>query len=238
MDRVGELTTGEINRLISPIVELADKNLMRLSEPSFEFVPEQMRGGITTIHRRLKAELEALLKLVTVYGDLGICRVVASNYPWQNDELSPYQHLRLAWLQLVQLSSMFDHSMTEVDRLHSETLELLSIDVARAVFRGTPRAGGGDRSMRVDRWFAVAPQHEAPTLETLRMASEWSSDAALFASHCSAVRDELLEQIDATVQIVGTSICRFLLDHAAELMDLIGRYNNMLENLHVRHSRP
>ena len=237
MDRVDELTRGEINRLISPLVELAGENLMSLSEPSFEFVPEQMRGGISTIHQRLKAELEALLQLETVYRDLVVCRVVASNYPWLRDELSLYQHLRLAWLQLAQLSSMFDHSMTEIERLHGETLELLSVDVERAVVHGTPQASGGDRSMRVDRWFAVSPRQETPTFETMRIASEWSTDAALFASHCSAVRGELLEQIDATVQIVGSNIGRFLSDHGGELMDLIGRYNNMVENLQVRHSR-
>lgn len=236
MSRVDELTTGEIDERIVSIIELAGENLMRLSDPSFEFVPERMTGAISAIHQRLKAELAALLNLRTVYGDLIVCRIVAGSYPWIDNELSPYQHLRLAWLQLTRLSSMFDHSMTELDRLHNETLELLSIDVERAA-DGSPRTRAGERNTRVDRWFEVVPQHEAPTFETMRVASELSIADALIAEYCDAARRELLGQIDATVQIVSSSIAGFLSDHGDELIDLIGRYNDMIENLELRYRR-
>jgi len=237
MSRVDELTTGEIDERIVSIIELAGENLVRLSDPSFEFVPERMTGAISAIHQRLKAELAALLKLRTVYGDLIVCRIVADSYPWNHDRLSPYQHLRLAWLQLTQLSSMFDHSMTELDRLHNETLELLSVDVERAVADGAPRTRAGERNARVDRWFEVVPQHETPTFETMRIASELSIADALIAEYCDAARHELLGEIDATVQIVSSSIAGFLSDHGDELIDLIGRYNDMIENLELRYRR-
>lgn len=237
MSRVDELTTGEIDERIVSIIELAGENLVRLSDPSFEFVPERMTGAISAIHQRLKAELAALLKLRTVYGDLIVCRIVAGSYPWIHDRLSPYQHLRLAWLQLTQLGSMFDHSMTELDRLHNETLELLSVDVERAVADGSPRTRAGERNTRVDRWFEVVPQHEAPTFETMRIASELSIADALIAEYCDAARRELLGEIDATVQIVSSSIAGFLSDHGGELIDLIGRYNDMVENLELQYRR-
>lgn len=231
MNRVDGLTPGEIDERIVSIIELAGEELMRLSDPSFEFVPERMRGGILTVHQRLKAELAALLNLRTVYGDLIVCRVAAGDYPWIHNQLSPYQHLRLAWLQLTQLSSMFDRSWTELDRLHNETLELLSIDVERDVADGSPQAV--ERSARADRWFEVMPQPGASASETMRIASELSTDV-LVAEYCDAARRDLLEQIDATIRIVGSSIACFLSRHGAELVDLIGRYNDMIENIQLR----
>ncbi|WP_454648809.1 hypothetical protein [Bradyrhizobium liaoningense] len=231
MNRVDGLTPGEIDERIVSIIELAGEELMRSSDPSFEFVPERMRGGILTVHQRLKAELAALLNLRTVYGDLIVCRVVAGDYPWIHNQLSPYQHLRLAWLQLTQLSSMFDRSRTELDRLHNETLELLSIDVERDVADGSPQAV--ERSARADRWFEVMPQPGASASATMRIASELSTDA-LVAEYCDAARRDLLEQIDATIRIVGSGIAFFLSRHGAELVDLIGRYNDMIENIQLR----
>jgi len=235
MSRVDALTTGEIDERIASIIELAGEGLMRLSDPSFEFVPEQMKGGISAVHQRLKVELAALLSLRTVYGDLIVCRVVADNYPWIHNQLSPYQHLRLAWLQLTQLSSMFDQSMTELDRLHNETLELLSIDVERNVADDSPQAV--ERITRADRWFEVMPQGETSTLATMRIASELATADVLVGEYCDAARRELLEQIDATIQIVGSGIAGFLSRHEAELVDLIGRYNDMIENLQLRSNR-
>ncbi|MBR0959012.1 hypothetical protein [Bradyrhizobium japonicum] len=237
MSRVDELTTGEIDERIVSIIELAGEELMRLSDPSFEFVPEQMAGGILAVHQRLKAELAALLNLRTVYGDLIVCRVVAGNYPWIHNQLSPYQHLRLAWLQLKQLTSTFDHSITELHRLHDETLELLSIDIEREVVGGSPRTSAVERSARADRWFQVIPQREASTVETMRIASELAIADGLVAEYCDAARRELLEQIDATVQIVHSSIAGFLSGRGCELMDLIGRYNDMIRNLQPRYDR-
>lgn len=235
MSRVDGLAPGEIDERIVSIIELAGEELMRLSDPSLEFVPERMKGGILTVHQRLKAELAALLNLRTVYGDLIVCRVVAGDYPWIHNQLSPYQHLRLAWLQLTQLSSMFDRSMTELDRLHNETLELLSIDVERDAADDSPQTV--ERSTRADRWFEVMPQCEASTLATMRIASELATADVLVAEYCDAARRELLEQIDATIQIVGSGIASFLSRHEGELVDLIGRYNDMIENLQLRSSR-
>lgn len=184
-----------------------------------------------TVHQRLKAELAALINLRTVYGDLIVCRVVAGDYPWIHNQLSPYQHLRLAWLQLTQLSSMFDRSWTELDRLHNETLELLSIDVERDVADGSPQAV--ERSARADRWFEVMPQPGASASATMRIASELSTDVVV-AEYCDAARRDLLEQIDATIRIVGSSIACFLSRHGAELVDLIDRYNDMIENIQPR----
>ncbi|MBH5372025.1 hypothetical protein [Bradyrhizobium glycinis] len=232
MSRVDELTTGEIDERIVSIIELAGEELMRLSDPSFEFVSEQMAGGILTVHRRLKAELAALLNLRTVYGDLIVCRVVADNYPWIHNQLSPYQHLRLAWLQLKQLTSMFDHFATELDRLHDETLELLSIDIERELAVGSPRGSAVERSGRADRWFQVMPQREVSMVETMRIASELS--IAGVAEYCDAARRDLLEQIDATVQVVHSGIAGFLSCRGGELTDLIGRYNDMIRNLQLR----
>ncbi|MDX3965470.1 MAG: hypothetical protein QHD01_02580 [Bradyrhizobium sp.] len=235
MSRVDGLAPGEIDERIVSIIELAGEELMRLSDPSFEFVPERMKGGILTVHQRLKAELAALLNLRTVYGDLIVCRVVAGDYPWIHNQLSPYQHLRLAWLQLTQLSSMFDRSMTALDRLHNETLELLSIDVERDAADDSPQTV--ERGTRADRWFEVMPQCEASTLATMRIASELATADVLVAEYCDAARRELLEQIDATIQIVGSGIAGFLSRHEGELVDLIGRYNDMIENLQLRSSR-
>jgi hypothetical protein len=231
MNRVDGLTPGEIDERIVSIIELAGEELMRQSDPSFEFVPERMRGGISTVHQRLKAELAALLNLRTVYGDLIVCRVVADDYPWIHNQLSPYQHLRLAWLQLTQLGSMFDRSRTELDRLHNETLELLSIDVERDVADGSAQAV--ERSAGADRWFEVMPQPGASASATMRIASELSTDV-LVTEYCDAARRDLLEQIDATIRIVGSSIACFLSRHGAELVDLIGRYNDMIENIQPR----
>jgi hypothetical protein len=205
---------------------------MRLSDPSFEFVPEQMTRGILAVHRRLKAELAALLSLRTVYGDLIVCRVVAANNPWTHNQLSPYQHLRLAWLQLKQLTSMFDHCATELDRLHDETLELLSIDLEREAECGAPTGRVIERSGRADRWFEVMPQGEAPMVDTVRIASELS--IAPVPGYCDAARRDLLEQIDATEQIVHSRIAGFLSRRGGELTDLIGRYNEMIRNLQLR----
>ncbi|MCS3501767.1 hypothetical protein M2189_008722 [Bradyrhizobium japonicum] len=237
MSRVDELTTAEIDERIISIIEPAGEELMRFSDPSFEFVPERMRGGISAIHERLRAELAELLKLRTVYGDLIVCRIVASNYPWTHDQLSPYQHLRVAWLQLTQLSSMFDRSMTELDRLHDETLELLSIDVEGVFADASPRTRAVEQNARADRWFEVVPHHEVQTFERMRIASQLPIADALVFEYCDAARRELLEQIDATTKVVSSGIAVFLSRHGAELLDLIGRYNGMIENFRLQHSR-
>ncbi len=241
MTRVDKATVSEIDRLIAPIVELAGENLMCLSDPSFEFVPDRTRGGISAIHQRLKAELRALLQLRTVYGDMIACRVVAGEYPWARGELSHYQHLRLAWSQFARLSDMFNESMKEIDCLHGETLELLSVDVERA--DGWSAGGGAlpteaiDRGALVDRWYDVAPKSGLPIFDTMRVASEWSDVAHPFADHYGAARSELLGQIGAKMQAVASGIAGFLSDHGDELIDLIGRYNDMVRNYRMRHDR-
>lgn len=238
MTRVDEPTVSEIDRRIATIVDLAGANLMSSSDPSFEFVPDGARAGIATVHQRLKAEVRALLELRTVYGDLIACQIVARGYPWAQGELSHYQHLRLAWSQLTRLSGMYDQLILEIDRLHNETLELLSIDVERAI---APSAGGsasrkgGDRGARSDRWYAVAPQSEPPIFESMRVASEWSDVARPFSDHYETARRELLSQIDAMMRTVAAGIADFLVKHRDELTDLIGRCNDMIGNFGAPH---
>ncbi|MET3911270.1 hypothetical protein ABID59_005633 [Bradyrhizobium sp. S3.3.6] len=234
-------TSSAIDRLIVPIVELAGENLMSLPDPSFDFVPDKMREGISAIHLRLKAELKALLQLRTIYGDMITCRIVAGEYPWILGELSHYQHLRLAWSQLMRLSDLFDEIMKEIDRLHSETLEILSVDVDRAIgcaaSGGALRMGAIDRDTRADRWYEVAPQPEPPIFDTMRMASEWSDSAPPFADYYGAARCDLLSQIDATMQTMSSGIVGFLSDHGGELVDLVGRYHDMIRNFRTAASR-
>ncbi|MDI3561867.1 hypothetical protein [Bradyrhizobium sp. Arg816] len=234
---VGVLTTSEIDERIVSIIELAGERLMRLSDPSFEFVTERMRGGILIIHQRLKAELASLVELRTVYGDLMVCRVVARDYSRGHDQVSPYQHLRLAWLQLKQLGNMFDHSMSELDRLHNETLELLSIDVETAAVGDAPRTRLSEREAPADRWFAIMPRHGVPRFERMRVPGELSIADADVAEYCDNARRELLAQLDATVDIVSSGIAGFLSNHGGELLDLIGRYNDLIDNLQHQHRR-
>ncbi|WP_271585148.1 hypothetical protein [Bradyrhizobium sp. CCBAU 45389] len=241
MSRVDEPTVSEIDRLIAAIVDLAGDNLISLSDPSLDFVPDGVRAGIATIHQRLKAEVRALLELRTVYGDLVACQVLARGYPWARGELSHYQHLRLAWSQLTRLSGTYDQLILEIDRLHNETLDLLSVDVEREI---PPSDGGStrrtevvDRRARWDRWYEVAPQSGPSIFESMRVASEWSDVARPFSDYYDTARRELLGQIDVMMRTVATGIADFLAKHRDELTDLIGRYNDMIGNFRALHGR-
>ena len=237
MSRVDKPTVDEIDRLITLITGLAGENLMGLSDPSFEFIPDKPRGGASAIHRRLKAELRALLELRTIYGDMIACRILASEYPWARGELSPYQHLKLAWSHFARLTGLFDQAMKKITELHNETLDLLGVDIQRAVHGSVngaaPSAEPIGRDTRAGRWYEVAPDPEPPTFGTMRIASEWSDAARPFADYYGAARGELLDQIDATVGTVASAIASFLSQHGEELMDLIGRYNVMVRNFRV-----
>src|SRR5665647_1560108 len=97
--------------LVAPIMKVAAENLLGLAEPDFEFVPEKLRGGMKAVHHRLSGELRALFELLTVYDDLMVCRILAQEYPWRKNELTRYEHLRLAWSQFARLGSNFERHM-------------------------------------------------------------------------------------------------------------------------------
>jgi hypothetical protein len=243
---MGSINTQVVSKngldgLMAPIVEGAAENLMRPSDPDFAFVPEKLRSGMKAVHHRLKEELRALFELRTIYDDLGVCRILAQEYPWRKGELTHYQHLRLAWSQLVRLNCSFEQYMDEVSAHHSEALELFSADFE------PPEAGvgldwagiksGPDCQGRpVDRWYAVAPGLDITSvIAELRVASEWPDTLPPFIQCYEAAQSELLREIDKEIATVDGAITRFLESHGAALLDMIGRYNNMVKNFQRLH---
>jgi hypothetical protein len=222
--------------LMAPIAEVAAENLMGLSEPDFEFVPPQLRRGMSAVHRQLSGEMSALFELLTVYDDLLACRILAQEYPWQKSELTHYEHLRLAWCQFARIGSNFDRYMYEAGQHLSEAIELFSADfelpdLGEGPDRAGPKRDASCRESPVDRWYTVAPKSAgAAIVPEMRVASTWPGTLAPFTEHYAAARSELLREIDARTAAVGSAITGFLVAHGTALLDLVGRYNDMIKN--------
>jgi hypothetical protein len=236
------VSKDSLDGLMAPIVEGAAENLMGLSDPDFAFVPEKLRRGMKAVHDRLREELKALFELRTVYDDLGVCRILAQEYPWQKGGLTHYEHLRLAWSQLARLNIGFNRYMDEVSEHHSEALELFSADLEPAdadarLDRAGYKSGAVDcRGRPVDRWYQVAPRQDIATaVAHLRVASEWPDTLPPFIQYYDAARSELLREIDEEIAMAGASLTRFLENSGAALLDMIGRYNNMVKNFQRLH---
>lgn len=235
------VSKNSLDGLMGPIVEGAAENLMGPSDPDFAFVPEKLRSGMMAVHHRLKKELAALFELRTIYDDLGVCRILAQEYPWRKGELTHYQHLRLAWSQFVRLNSNFEQYMDEVSAHHSEAMELFSADFEPsesgagldwAGFKSGPDCQGRP----VDRWYAVASGLDATSvIAGLRVASEWPDTLPPFIQCYEAAQSELLREIDNEIATVGSAITRFLESHGAAIFDMIERYNNMVKNFQRLH---
>lgn len=227
--------------LMAPIVELGAENLMGLSEPDFEFVPPKLRRGMAALHRLLSGEMRALFELLTVYNDLLACRTFAQKYPWQKSELTHYEHLRLAWCQYIRIESTFDRYMYEAGQYLSEAIDLFSADFELPDPGEAPDRAGfkWDASCRenpVDRWYTVAPRSAgAAIVPEMRVASTWPGALAPFTEHYVAARSELLRQIDERTTAVGSAIAGFFVAHHAALLDLVGRYNDMIKNFRRLH---
>jgi len=71
----------------------------------------------------------------------------------------------------------------------------------------------------------------------MRVPGELSIADADVAEYCDNARRELFAQLDATVDIVSSGIAGFLSNHGGELLDLIGRYNDLIDNLQHQHRR-
>jgi hypothetical protein len=230
-----------LDRLMAPIVRVAAENLMGLSEPDFEFVPEKLRRGMKAVHHRLSGELTALFELLTVYGDLMICRTLAQEYPWRRGELTHYEHLRSAWSLFARLSSGFERHMDELIQHHSEALELFSSDFElpdsdEQLDPGSLRRAAVDcRSRPVDRWYAVAPKVCATVVAEMRVASEWPDTLPSFTQYYNEAQTELVHEIDAKIATVGPAIAGFLTGYGAALLDCIERYNEMVRNFRRLH---
>lgn len=227
--------------LMAPIVEVAAENLVRLSEPDFEFVPEKLRRGMKAIHYRLSGEIKTLFELLTVYDDLIACRSLAQEYPWRKSELTHYQHLRLAWSQFYRLSSNFDRYMDEVSQHLHEALEFFSADFelpdpGGRLDRTGLKRGAEYQDNPVDRWYVVAPKPaSANIVAEMRVASDWPGSLAPFTQYYAKAQGELLREIDAKIATAGADIAGFLVTHGAALLDLIGRYNEMIKNFQRLH---
>ena len=228
--------------LMAPIVKVAAENLLALAEPDFEFVPEKLRRGMKAVHHRLSGELRALFELLTVYDDLMVCRIVAQEYPWRQNEITPYEHLRLAWSQLARLSSSFERHMNELIQHHREALELFSSDFElpdlgeRLDRSGSSQATADCRDRPVDRWYEVAPKSPAAAgVADMRVASNWPDTLPPFAQHYDLARSELVRELDAKIATVGSDVTGFLVNHGAALLDGIERYNAMIKNFRRLH---
>jgi hypothetical protein len=228
--------------LMAPIVKVAAENLLALAEPDFEFVPEKLRRGMKVVHHRLSGELRALFELLTVYDDLMVCRIVAQEYPWRQNEIAPYAHLRLAWSQFARLSSSFERHMNELIQHHREALELFSSDFElpdsgeRLDRSGLSQATADCRDRPVDRWYEVAPKSPAAAgVADMRVASKWPDTLRPFAQHYDQARSELVREIDAKIATVGSDVTGFLVNHGAALLDGSERYNEMIKNFRRLH---
>ena len=232
-----------LDRLMAPIVKVAAENLLALAEPDFEFVPEKLRRGMKAVHHRLSGELRALFELLTVYDDLMVCRILAQEYPWRQNEITPYEHLRLAWSQFVRLSSSFERHMNEVIQHHREAIELFSSDFElpdlgeRLDRSGSSQATADCRDRPVDRWYEVAPKSQAATVVVadMRLASKWPDTLPPFAQHYDKAKSELVLEIDAKIATVGSDVTGFLVNYGAALLDGIERYNQMVRNFRRLH---
>jgi hypothetical protein len=230
--------------LMAPIVKVAAENLLALAEPDFEFVPEKLRRVIKAVHHRLSGELRALFELLTVYDDLMVCRILAREYPWRQNEITPYEHLRLAWSQCARLSSSFERHMNELIQHHREALELFSSDFELPVpgerldRSGSSQAAADGRDRPVDRWYEVAPKSPAaPGVADMRVASKWPDTLSPFAQHYDQANSEVVREIDAKIATVGSDVTGFLVNHGAALLDGIERYNAMIKNFRRLHRR-
>jgi len=225
--------------LMAPILEVAAENLMGLSEPDFEFVPPRLRKGMSAVHHQLSGEMRALFELLTAYDDLLACRILAQEYPWQKSELTHYEHLRLAWCQWARIGSNFDRYLHEAGQHLSEAIELFSADFELPDSGEGPDQAGRKwvascRENPVDRWYTVAPKSAAAAImPEMRVASTWPGTLAPFTEHYAAAQSELLNAIDARTATVGSAITGFLVAHGAALLDLVGRYNNMIRNFRL-----
>jgi hypothetical protein len=231
-----------LDGLIAPIVKVAAENLLGLAEPDFEFVPEKLRRGMKAVHHRLSGELRALFELLTVYDDLMVCRILAQEYPWRKNELTRYEHLRLAWSQFVRLSGNFERHMDEVIQHHREALELFSSDFElpdsgeRLDQNGLKRAAADCRNRPVDRWYEVAPEPCAATIVAdMRVASEWPDTLPPFTQYYEEAQSELVREIGAKIETVGPAVTGFLVGYGAALVDGIERYNEMITNFRRLH---
>jgi hypothetical protein len=230
-----------LDGLMAPIVKVAAENLMGLSEPDFEFVPEKLRRGMKAVHHRLSGELTALFELLTVYGDLMVCRILAREYPWRKSELTHYEHLRLAWSQFARLSSSFERHMDEVIQHHSEALELFSSDFEppdsdeHSDRGGLRRVAADCRNRPVDRWYAVAPKVGATIVADMRVASEWPDTLPPFTQYYNEAQSELVHEIDVEIATVGPAIAGFLISYGVAFLDGIERYNEMIRNFRRLH---
>jgi hypothetical protein len=171
------------------------------------------------------------------------CRIFAQEYPWQNGELTYYEHLRLAWSQCARLGTIFDRYMHEASQHLTEAIDLFSADfelpdLAKGPDRTDSKWDASCREKPVDRWYAVAPKSAAGAIvPKMRVASNWPGSVAPFNDHYAVARNELLREIDARIATVGSSTAGFLVAHGAAVIDLVGRYNEMIKNFR-RLSRP
>jgi hypothetical protein len=229
--------------LMAPIVKVAAENLLTLAEPDFEFVPAKLRRGMKAVHDRLSGELRALFELLTVYDDLKVCRILAQQYPWQQNEITPYEHLRLAWSQFVRLSDGFERHVNELIQHHREALELFSSDFElpdpgeHSARSGPSQATTDGHDRPVDRWYEVAPKSPGATVVAagIRVASKWPDAGPPFARHYDRAKSELVHEIDAKLVAVDSDVTGFLVDHGAALIDGIERYNQMIGNFRRLH---
>jgi hypothetical protein len=228
--------------LMAPIVKVAAENLLALAEPDFEFVPEKLKRGMGAVHHRLSGEIRALFELITVYDDLKICRIIAQEYPWRQNDITPYEHLRLAWSQFARLSSGFVRHKNELIQHHREALELFSSDFelpdsgVRLDRSGLSQATADCRDRPVDRWFEVAPKSPAATvIADIRIASKWPDTLPPFAQYRDQAQSELVREIDEKIAWMGRDITGFLVDYSAGLVDGIERYNEMIKNFRRLH---
>ncbi|MBI5263589.1 MAG: hypothetical protein HY852_17410 [Bradyrhizobium sp.] len=227
-----------LDQLLKPILDSAAQYLIRLAEPGLEFVPEKLRRPLFVVHQTLSGELRALLELRTVYGDMIVCRIAAARHPWEQGELTHYQHLRLVWSHFLRLHSTFEHKLAELGQYHREALELFSADIEPMDADAYPGQAGivsGEtatcRERQTDRWYEVAPKPEQSAIfPQMRVASDWPDGLSPFADHYDGARRELLSEIDTTAEMVGAAIAGFLVCHGRALLDVIERYNNMLTN--------
>jgi hypothetical protein len=232
-----------LDGLMAPIVKVASENLLVLAEPDFEFVPEKLRRGMKAVYHRLSGELRALFELLTVYDDLMVCRILAQEYPWRRNEITPYEHLRLAWSQFVRLSGSFERHMNELIQHHRAALELFSSDFElpdsgeRRDRSGSSQATADSRDRPVDRWYEVAPKSPAATdvAADMRIASKWPDTLPPFAQHHDQAKSELVLEIDGKIATVGSDVTGFLVNYGAALLDGIERYNQMVRNFRRLH---
>jgi hypothetical protein len=236
------VSKSDFDGLMAPIVKVAAENLLALAEPDFEFVPEKLRRGMKAVHHRLSGELKALFELLTVYDDLKVCRILAQEYPWRQNDITPYEHLRLAWSQFTRLSSNFERHMNELIQHHREALELFSSDFelpdsgARLDRSGLSQAAADCRDRPVDRWYEVAPKSPAATVVAdIRIASKWPDTLPPFAQYHDQAQSELVREIDEKIARVGSDIAGFLVNYSAALLDGIERYNAMIKNFRRLH---